>query len=159
MAVAAVGRRRSRLDLAERFGASVTIDMRETDPAGGLRSAFGDGADIVIECTGSTEVWRKAPLWAAPGGRVLLFGGLPSGAEAAFDAARLHYGEVDLVSAFHYCTADVVEALRLLASGDVAPAEMITDLRSLDEIGEVFADLDRGAGLKYAVLPEGSQWL
>jgi L-iditol 2-dehydrogenase len=133
--------------------------MRETDPAGGLRSAFGDGPDVVIECTGSTEVWRTAPSWTAPGGRVLLFGGLPSGTEAVFDAARLHYDEVDLVSAFHYCTADVVEALRLLASGDVAPAEMITDLRPLDEIGLIFADLDRGVGLKYAVLPEGSQWL
>lgn len=159
MTVAAVGRRRSSLDLAGRFGASITIDMREVDPAGGLRSAFGDGPDIVIECTGSPEVWRTAPSWTAPGGRVLLFGGLPSGTEVAFDAARLHYGEVDLVSAFHYCTADVIEALRLLASGDIAPSEMITELRPLDEIGAIFADLDRGVGLKYAVLPEGSQWL
>lgn len=159
MAVAAVGRRQAGLDLARRFGAAVTIDTRETDPGGGLRSAFGDGPDIVIECTGATDVWRTAPSWAAPGGRVLLFGGLPSGTEAAFDAGRLHYAEVDLVSAFHYCTTDVVESLHLLTSGVVAPAEMVTGLRPLDDIRAIFADLDRGVGLKYAVLPEGTQWL
>jgi len=159
MEVAAVGRRPTGLDLARRFGATSIIDAKETDPALGLRAAFGDGPDIVIECTGETDVWRTAPSWTAPGGRVLLFGGLPSGSEPAFDAARLHYGEVDLISAFHYCTADVMESLHLLASGAVAPAEMITGLRALDDVGAIFIDLDRGVGLKYAVLPEGTQWL
>ncbi len=158
MEVAAVGRRPAGLDLAVRFGAARMIDAREVDPGQGLREAFGDGPDIVIECTGSLEIWRTAPSWAAPGGRVLLFGGLPSGSEPAFDAGRLHYGEVDLVSAFHYCTVDVIESLNLLASGAVTPGEMITGLRPLDDIRQVFADLDRGVGLKYAVLPEGTQW-
>lgn len=158
MAVAAVGRRPASLDLARRFGATVVIDARETDPAAGLRATFGDGADIVIECTGAVDVWRAAPGWASAGGRVLLFGGLPAGSRPAFDAGRLHYGEVDLISAFHYRTDDVVEALHLLASGAVAPAAMITGLRPLDEVAGVFVDLDRGVGLKYAVLPEGNEW-
>jgi L-iditol 2-dehydrogenase len=156
--VAAVGRRPAGLDLARRFGAAICIDAKGTDPGAELRAAFDGGADVVIECTGAIDVWRHAPGWASPGGRVLLFGGLPPGSHPAFDAGRLHYGEVDLLSAFHYCTDDVVEALRLLSAGEVAPAEMITALRPLDEIGDVFVDLDRGAGLKYAILPEGGEW-
>jgi threonine dehydrogenase-like Zn-dependent dehydrogenase len=92
----------------------------------------------------------------APGGRVLLFA-VAVGERARVDAARLHYGEVT-----HQrvpLPADVMESLHLLASGAVAPADMITGLRSLDDVGAIFVDLDRGLGLKYAVLPEGTQWL
>jgi threonine dehydrogenase-like Zn-dependent dehydrogenase len=73
----------------------------------------------------------------------------------AFDATRLHYGEVDLVATFHYASDDVRTALELLASGAFRPGDLITDTRPLDAIVEVFRDLDRGAGAKYAVLPEG----
>ncbi len=86
---------------------------------------------------------------------MLLFGGLPGGTAAEFDATRLHYGEVDLIGAFHYCTADVLEALHLLASGTFRAGDLITAARPLDAIVEVFHDLDRGAGSKYAILPDG----
>ncbi len=157
--VIAVGRRPEALDRARRAGAREVINARSTGIATALRSLTGVGPDVVIECTGAPEVWRTAPGWAAPGGRVLLFGGLPGGSEVAFDATRLHYSEIDLVSAFHYRTADVQEALRLLEAGAVRPADLITELRSLDGIREVFRDLDRGAGLKYGVLPNGNGWL
>ena len=92
------------------------------------------------------------------GGRrkVLLFGGLPGGTTAAFDATRLHYGEVDLVAAFHYCSEDVHAALALLASGAIRPRDLITAVRPLDAIVQVFHDLDRGAGAKYAIVPDGT---
>lgn len=87
---------------------------------------------------------------------MLLFGGLPGGTAAAFDATRLHYGEIDLVAAFHYCTEDVREALALLASGALRPGDLIDEVRPLSAIVDTFRDLDRGAGSKYAVLPDGS---
>ncbi len=157
--VIAVGRRAPGLAMAARAGARAVINAVETEPGSALRALTGDGPEAVIECTGSPEVWRMAPSWAAPGGRVLLFGGLPGGSEPAFDATRLHYGEVDLVSTFHYQTPDVHQALHLLETRSIRPADLITGLRSLDGIREVFDDLDRGTGLKYAVLPDGDQWL
>ncbi|MCL6554540.1 MAG: alcohol dehydrogenase, partial [Firmicutes bacterium] len=72
---------------------------------------------------------------------------------------RLHYSEIDLISAFHYRTQDVREALDLLARGTVKPGDLVTGVRSLSGIREVFRDLDRGAGLKYGVLPDGDRWL
>ncbi len=157
--VIAVGRRAAGLAMAVRAGARDVIDATNVDPGPALRAMIGAGPEVIIECTGSPDVWRAAPSWAAPGGRVLLFGGLPGESEPAFDATRLHYGEVDLVSAFHYRTPDVHQALHLLEMGAIRPADLITALRSLAGIREVFDDLDRGAGLKYAVLPDGDRWL
>lgn len=158
MEVIAIGRRATSLALARQAGAHDIVDAAQTDPGGVLRALPGRGPDVVIECTGSADVWRAAAGWAAPGGRVLLFGGLPGGSQPAFDATRIHYGEVDLISSFHYRTPDVLEALRLLESRSVRPAGLVTDLRALDGIREVFHDLDRGNGLKYAVLPDGDGW-
>jgi L-iditol 2-dehydrogenase len=156
--VIAVGRRAGALAQAARAGASHTITATASDLAAALRARWSEGPDIVIECTGSPDVWKAAPSWVAGGGRVLLFGGLPAGAMPEFDTTRLHYGEVDLVGSFHYCTEDVLEALRLLASGTFRPGDLINDVRPLDAIVQVFHDLDRGAGSKYAVLPDGSEW-
>jgi L-iditol 2-dehydrogenase len=157
--VAAVGRREGPLAQAVRAGASHAVGPSGDDPGCGLRALWPDGPDVVIECTGSEAVWRAAPSWAAGGGKVLLFGGLPGGTMPGFDATRLHYGEVDLVAAFHYGTEDVHAALALLASGQVRPAPLITGLRPLADIVEVFRDLDRGAGAKYALLPHGTEWV
>lgn len=157
--VIGVGRRAVGLLRAREAGARDVVNAVTADVGAALRSLTGNGPDLIIECTGSADVWRAAPEWAAPGGRVLLFGGLPGGTEPGFDATRLHYGEIDLVSAFHYRTPDVREALRLLAVGAIRPSDLITGLRSLAGIREVFDDLDHGAGLKYGVLPDGDAWL
>lgn len=156
--VIAVGRRAEGLLRARQAGARELVDATTTDVGAALRALTGSGPDLIVECTGSIDAWRAAPAWAAPGGRVLLFGGLAGGSEPAFDATRLHYGEIDLVSAFHYRTPDVEEALRLLTAGEVRPADLITGLRSLSGIRDVFNDLDRGAGLKFGVLPDGGPW-
>lgn len=156
--VIAVGRRADGLGLAARVGARHVINAAESDPGAALRALTGEGPEIVVECTGSEDIWRAAPAWVASGGRVVLFGGLAAGSQPRFDATRLHYGEVDLVSAFHYRTADVDDALALLASGAIRPAALITGLRPLEEIRAVFDDLDRGAGIKYAILPDGTAW-
>jgi L-iditol 2-dehydrogenase len=156
--VIAVGRRVAALAQAARAGAAHTIDAAGCDPGQALRAVWDGGPDVVIECTGSADIWKAAPSWVAGGGRVLLFGGLPGGAMPEFDATRLHYGEVDLVGAFHYCTEDVREALDLLAGGTFRPGDLITHVRPLAEIVQVFLDLDQGNGSKYAVLPDGSEW-
>lgn len=157
--VAAVGRRAAAREQAARAGAAHTIDAGADDPVSALRAVWAGGPDVVIECTGSEAIWSAAASWAAGGGKVLLFGGLPGGTMPRFDATRLHYGEVDLVAAFHYCSEDVRAALALLSSGAVRPGDLITGIRPLDDIVQVFQDLDRGAGAKYAIVPHGSRWV
>lgn len=121
-----------------------------------LEEALGEAPDVVVEATGSAAVWTAAPAWVRSGGRVLLFGGLAPGARATFDAVRLHYGEVDLVSAFHYTSDDVTEARRWLAERRIDVGPLVTAVRPLGEIVEVFQELDRGAHLKVAIVPNGA---
>jgi L-iditol 2-dehydrogenase len=158
--VIAIGRRPEALSRARRAGARDVVQVSApADTGEALRRITSGGPDLLIECTGALEIWQAAPSWVAPGGRVLLFGGLPGDSRPAFDSTRLHYGEIDLVSAFHYRTADVRESLHLLETGGVKPADLVSGLRPLSGIREVFDDLDRGAGLKYGVLPDGDAWL
>lgn len=158
--VIAVGRRAERLQLALELGAHAVVDTEREHVGESVRALTGGvGPDVVIECTGNPTIWMETPRWAAPGGRVVLFAGLADGTHVAFDATRLHYDEVDLINAFHFRPSDVEEAHRLLATGGIAVRPLISGVRDLDGIADVFTSLDRGHGVKYAILPEPAAWV
>lgn len=146
------GRRGERLALGQRFGVEQTVNTRQ----GSLRDAVreltkGRGADAVIECTGNAEVWEAAPGLVRRGGIVSFFGGLPSGTNVSFPAARLHYDEVRLISPFHFRPASVLRAYQMLVSGEFDPQPLITATVPLAEISAVFERLDGGEGIKFAI--------
>jgi L-iditol 2-dehydrogenase len=157
--VIAVGRREERLQLAARLGADAVVDTLQPDVVGRIRElSGGTGPDVVIECTGSPTLWVETPEWTATGGRVVQFAGLAAGTRVAFDATRLHYAEVDIMNAFHYRPRDVEEAYQLLATGGIDVRPLVTGVKELTGIVDVFASLDRGNGVKYAILPEARAW-
>ena len=152
--VIAVGRRQERLQLASRLGADAVVDTQRDHVAARIRElTYGVGPDVIIECTGSPTMWVEAPDWAARGGKVVLFAGLAAGTPVAFNSSRLHYDEVDIINSFHYRPPDVEEAYRLLAAGTVDVRPLVTGVKELTSIVDVFASLDRGNGVKYAILP------
>ena len=155
--VAAVGRRPPRLRLAGELGAA-PIEIEQGEIPAQVAAAFGIVPDVVIESTGTEHIWEQAPEWVRPGGKVLLFGGLAGGSRVTFDAARLHYGEVDLVSAFHYTPRDVTEAYQWLVERRIDVRPIISAVRPLDEIVNVFHELDRGGPVKVALMPEAPEW-
>lgn len=155
--MAAIGRRPDRLRLAERFGAR-TLEIEQGDLPGQVREVMGAPPDAVIECTGTPYIWEQVPHWVRPGGRVLLFGGLAGGTRVCFDAHRLHYGEVDLINTFHYTPREVQSAYEWLDSRRLDVRPLVTGLRGLGDIAQVFQELDRGGPIKVALLPEGTDW-
>lgn len=155
--ITAVGGRESGLALARRLGAHHAVQGHVPAVADRLRSAGLAEADVVIECTGNPQVWAAAPALTRVGGKAMLFGGLTGGAEVAFSARRIHYDEVTLMGSFHYTPADVVEARRLLAEGEMKLGGLITGVRPLSELLEAFEDLERGEGVKFALRPEADE--
>jgi L-iditol 2-dehydrogenase len=149
-----IGRRSERLALARRLGIGRTIDARDSDTRAAI-AAFtkGRGLDAVVESTGTQAVWESAPDLVRRGGTVSLFGGLPGGTRVSFDAARLHYDEVRLVSPFHFTPRAVREAFELLAAGSIEVEPLISERFTLERVGDAFASLDAGHGLKYAIVP------
>jgi L-iditol 2-dehydrogenase len=152
--VLVVGRHAARLEVARTLGAEHVLN---TEPASLVDAVLawtgGVGADLVIECVGTTETWEIAPELAASAGVVLLFGGCPAGTRACFDSYRVHYEEVELIGAFHYGRADVRAAWRLLSEGEIQIAPLITHHRPLDRFEEALDLALSRVAIKVAVHP------
>ncbi|MEZ0325058.1 MAG: zinc-binding dehydrogenase [Fimbriimonas sp.] len=140
------GRNEARLEVGRRLGAhtcSVT-NIPVKDPR---------KYDLVIECTGSVEIWEKSVEFARRGGTVVLFGGCASGTHASFDTKRLHYDQITLLSPFHFGTKAVRMAREWLLNPLMDLSPLITGERFLDEGKQVFEELKAGIGLKYVFKP------
>ena len=113
----------------------------------------GHGADVVIEATGDAGVAEAAPTFAARGGTVLLFSGLPRDARLSVLAHRVHYDEVSIVGSFHYTPADARAALALLSAGEVPVDRLVTGESALEDHAAVLERVARGAEMKVAFRP------
>jgi len=69
------------------------------------------------------------------------------------DTRRMHYDNLKLLAPFHFRPRDVIAARDLLCAGQLGAGRLINAQRSLAELDEVFALLERGAALKCAVIP------
>lgn len=139
------GRNERRLAVGERLGAKICkVDAIPLDDR---------KYDIVIECTGQVEVWEKSIDYVRRGGTLMLFGGCPGGTRASFDTRTVHYDQIHIVSPFHFGTQAVRQAYEWLLDPRLDLSELISGTRTLEEGVEVFAELRRGEGLKFAFLP------
>ena len=143
-----------RLAIAGKFGADTVIDASQADVLSEvLELTGGMGANIVIESTGSKEVWEKSIEYTSKNGKLILFGGLPKGSSVTYDAERIHYDHIRLQGVFHYRRKDVVAARELLVHGKIHLEPLITDQYSLGDLKKAFRLLDDKKGIKYAILP------
>ncbi|HEY3675859.1 MAG TPA: alcohol dehydrogenase catalytic domain-containing protein [Candidatus Tumulicola sp.] len=147
------GRRPERLAIAREFGVD-SVDVRDEPAIEAVRErTAGRGADALIECTGSKEIWELGPSLVRRGGTVSFFGGLPSETRVTFDAARLHYDEVRLIAPFHFAPKDVRQAYDLIAGGELPLLRLTSQTAGLNEITDVFGSLDAGRGMKAVIEP------
>ncbi|MGE3805698.1 MAG: zinc-binding dehydrogenase [Gemmataceae bacterium] len=141
----ATGRHQARVELARRFGA----DAREL-----MDNAVDDRRfDCVIECTGQLAGWREAAARVAPGGQVLLYGGVPRGTSIELDTFRLHYEEMRVLGSFHFAPRDVAAARQLLLSGRLDLDSLISGQFPLARLADALHGLGSGAGMQYLIEP------
>jgi L-iditol 2-dehydrogenase len=119
--------------------------------ARGVASTGGEQVALVFEAVGRPEAWHDAASTAAPGGRVVLVGGCPSG-DVPLPGARLHYDEVDVVGAFHHRPAEVDEALALLANGAVDHSAFVGPVVGLDGLRDALENPPWGAEARKLVV-------
>ena len=146
--VVLAGRNRARLKVGEQLGATTT----SLTPQPPLPKGEGE-FDLVIECTGSVEVWERSVSFARRGGTVVLFGGCPAGSTASFDTRHLHYDQITLLSPFHFGTSAVRTARRWLLDPRFDLSPLLSGSRTLEEGVQVFEDLKAGVGIKYVFQP------
>lgn len=153
--VIAVGHSARRLDAARLLGASYVLNAREQDTVATVKKlTHGFGADVVIECAGTKSTWETSLEVVRRGGRVLWFGGLPGGTKVEVDAARVHYGEIDLLNMHGGTTGDACEAFDLITSGEIDPKPLLNGELPLDQVETALRKMIAGEVVKVVINPD-----
>lgn len=129
---------------AKALGAHVVLEPARDGIADAVRDATsGRGADAVLVCPGTIDAVGQGISAAAPGARVVCFTPLPPDERPALDLSDLYFREVTLAQSYSCGPVETREALRLLDSGLIRAAELITHRAPLDGLA---AALERAAG-------------
>lgn len=119
-----------------------------------LRLTDGQGADVVITAVAAGSVQEQALKMTARGGRISFFGGLPKDKPIiACDSNLVHYRELTIVGANGSSPEDNREALRMIASGTVPVADLITHRLPMERVLEAFDIVASGTAIKVTVEP------
>ncbi len=144
----------AKLALAERVGATATVDAGNQDPAAVARAkTAGRGADVVLEAAGSPAAFRASVEAVRPGGEVIWLGKTDVAHDVAFRWGSL-MGE-KRIRRSSYGGARPARDFPLLArtclDGGLKLDELITQRIPLDAINEGFAALRRGAAIRSVI--------
>ncbi len=153
--VIAIGHSPARLAVAGELGANCLINAKEMDTVMAVRElTHGFGADLVIECAGTKSTWEASVDIVRRGGRVLWFGGLAGGTKVEVDAARVHYGEIDLLNMHGGTIENAREAFDLIVSGVVNVAPLLNGELPLQQVELALKKMIAGEVIKMVIRPE-----
>jgi threonine dehydrogenase-like Zn-dependent dehydrogenase len=160
----------ARRALAEKLGADVVVDPRETSPYDAWQTiaATDDPArisrqttmfqgaafrpSVVFECVGVPGVIQQILAGAAPCSKVVVAGVCME--EDAFQPTFALLKEIDVVFCMAYTPEEFAQALGHLAAGELEVAPLITSHVGLHEVPEAFARLaDPERDAKIIVVP------
>jgi len=133
----------ARRELAERLGATTTIDPDVTDPIAGIVAVCEGGVDVVVEASGQPEVMARALDAVHPGGTAVVVG-LP-GFAATFPVSPFHLLMEKTLTGSIYGSADPHRDFPILADlyarGRLRLDELTGGLHRLDDVNDAFSEL------------------
>jgi 2-desacetyl-2-hydroxyethyl bacteriochlorophyllide A dehydrogenase len=143
-----------RLALANRLGADMVLNPRETDLVEAIAAATsGDMAGTVFECSGSPIAFRQAADIARPFGKIIQVGLFEDSLELSPDLASMMFAFKNLtLRGSGGQRWDM--AIDFMRSGEVKTGQLITHRFPLDRIQEAFeAQLDSSNSIKVVIMP------
>ena len=146
-----------RIATAYALGADRVIDIgREELIDAVLSESSRSGADVVIVATAAPKALEDAVRVAAVGGRVNFFAGLPKEQPLiTLDANLVHYRELVVTGTTACSTGDCRSAAKLVASGEIDLAPLISGRFALRDATEGFQAAHDRNGLKVVLEPLG----
>jgi len=131
-----------RLEAAAALGATPALEAGEREV----------GVDVAFEAAGEDAALADAIAATRPGGRVVLVG-IPAGDRTSFAASAARRKGLTFLLSRRMEPADLPRAIRLVESGEIALAPLVTARYGLEDWRDAFGDLARRRGLKVVVSP------
>ncbi len=145
-----------RLSFASRLGATHVVNSSTTDPVAKVKEfTGGEGADKVIVAIGSVQAIETGFQLVSPMGSVNLFASTNPATKVSFDPNLVHHSEVSMIGSYDKTRSDLREATRLIDEGKIDVKTLITHRYDLDDTAEALKMLEKGAGVKIMVMPNG----
>ncbi|MDH3316285.1 MAG: zinc-binding dehydrogenase [Betaproteobacteria bacterium] len=139
--VIAVDVARDKFEACRKAGADTVVDASSSDPAEALMDlTHGQGVDVAIDYVSTTATLEAGARALGRHGRLVTLGGAGQGFRVS--ALEMLLKEQDLLGSRYVSRVEVLEALDLVARGEVWP--MVTDIRPLEEAEAVHARVERG---------------
>jgi S-(hydroxymethyl)mycothiol dehydrogenase len=146
-----------KLEWAKGFGATHTVNARETDPVEAIRELTGGfGADVVIDAVGRPETWQQAFYARDLAGTVVLVG-VPTPEMKVPELPLLDiFGRGGALKSSWYgdClpSRDFPLLTELYLQGRLDLDSFVTEEIALDQVEEAFARMHRGDVLRSVVV-------
>ena len=137
----------SKRELAQRLGATHSIDPRNGDVRRAIDEIVGAGVDYAFEALGKPETIGTCISLLGKGGKAVLVGMAPLDAGVSIDALTLTVEERAIVGCWYgSCrpAADFPRLLGFVAAGTLDLGSMVSATCKLDDINEAFAAMERG---------------
>lgn len=129
-------------------------DARRRQLAGGYGRPPISGFDVAVVAVGAREAYEEALEHLGPRGRLVVFSGLPKGADVLpIDFNRFHYMEQTVVGAYGCAYRHGAEALEMIGSGQIEVSDMVSHRMGLVELDEALGLVERRAGMKILLYP------
>jgi 2-desacetyl-2-hydroxyethyl bacteriochlorophyllide A dehydrogenase len=141
--------------LAERLGATATLDPNSEDPIAAIAGRGGilpGGADVVIECAGVPETMQQSTRMAKSGGTVIILGVMPQGTKIDIEPFDILFRELTVTGSFLNPFTHR-RAAELIASGAIEVAPLISRTISLEEVPDAVAKAPRSGEVRVLALP------
>ncbi len=145
-----------KLEWATRFGATHTVNSRETDPVEAVRSLTGGfGADVVIDAVGRPDTWKQAFYARDLAGTVVLVG-VPT-PDMTLEMPLLDFfGRGGSLKSSWYgdCLPerDFPMLVDLHLQGRLPLEQFVSETIALDDVEQAFGKMERGEVLRSVVL-------
>ncbi len=145
-------RDQARLSLAQELGVRYTIDVEQHNAAERVRELTGGyGADLVVECAGTSPAIRLALELVRKRGKYSQMG-LP-GVPVEIDFEKIAYRELQVSGGIAQRRPAWKRALRLMESGLISNEKLISHEFGLEEWDQAFALAERQEGVKLLLRP------
>lgn len=131
--------------------ADVVIDASKQDVSQEIWKVAPRGADKMIVAVGDIRVVESSMQYAAKGGIVNIYAGMPKGQMISIDPNQIHYNEVDLVGTFGFAPHHFLQAVSLLGALRDELENIISGSVTMENISTALTNMAEYRGIKYLV--------